>query len=46
MTAAATSPDAIRRGPADAVAAWARRNTWTLALIGLLAALLVFTKLI
>jgi len=46
MTAAVTSPDAIRRGPADAVAAWARRNTWTLALIGLLAALLVFTRLI
>jgi ribose transport system permease protein len=46
MTAAATTPDALRRRPADVVAAWARRNTWTLALIGLLAALLAFTKLI
>lgn len=46
MTAAVTTPEAVRRGPADALAAWARRNTWTLALIGLLAALLVFTKLI
>jgi ribose transport system permease protein len=46
MTAAVTTSDAARRGPADALAAWARRNTWTLALLGLLAALLVFTKII
>jgi ribose transport system permease protein len=46
VTAAATTPEAFGRGPADALASWARRNTWTLALIGLLAALLVFTKVI
>jgi ribose transport system permease protein len=46
VIAAATTPDASRRRAADAIAAWARRNTWTLALIGLLAALLVFTRLI
>ncbi len=46
MTAAVGTPDAIRRRPADAIAAWARRNTWTLSLLGLLAVLLVFTKLI
>ncbi len=46
MTAAVTTPDTVRRSPADALAAWARHNTWTLGLIALLVALLVFTKLI
>jgi ribose transport system permease protein len=46
MTAAVGTPEVVRRRPADSIAAWARRNTWTLALIGLLAALLVFTKLV
>ena len=46
MSAAVTTPEAIGRRPGDAVIAWARRNTWTLALLGLLAALLIFTKLI
>jgi ribose transport system permease protein len=32
--------------PSDAVIAWARRNGWTLGLLGFLAVLLVFTRLI
>ena len=43
MTAA---PLIARRGPLDTVAPWARRNAWTLGLIGFLAILLVYTKLI
>jgi ribose transport system permease protein len=46
VTAAVGTPEVARRRPSDALAAWARRNTWTLALLGLLAVLLVFTKLI
>lgn len=46
MTAAVTTPEAVDRGPGVALASWARRNTWTLALLGLLAVLLVFTKLV
>jgi ribose transport system permease protein len=45
---AANPPIAVSRSRllADALAAWARRNAWTLGLIGFLAILLVFTKLI
>jgi ribose transport system permease protein len=46
VTAAVGTPEVARRRPADALAAWARRNTWTLSLLGLLALLLIFTKLI
>jgi ribose transport system permease protein len=46
VIAAATTPEATRRRAVDTIVAWARRNTWTLSLIGLLAALLVFTRLI
>ena len=43
--ATATVGDAAAR-PADALGGWARRNAWTLGLLGFLALLLVFTKLI
>jgi ribose transport system permease protein len=44
---ASASPIARTRAkPAEAIAAWARRNAWMLSLIALLVALLVFTKLI
>jgi ribose transport system permease protein len=35
-----------RRGRPDVLASWVRRNTWVIALLGLLGVLLVFTKLI
>lgn len=35
-----------RRRALDAVAPWARRNAWTLGLVGFLGLLLVYTKLI
>jgi ribose transport system permease protein len=46
MSAATGAVDRVRVRPADALRAFARRNTWTLSLLGLLAALLVFTKII
>ncbi len=46
MTAASTPVDTERERPASAVASWARRNSWTLGLLGFLALLLGFTKLI
>ncbi len=46
MTAAAAPVDASRARPSGAMATWVRRNAWTLGLLALLAALLVFTKLI
>jgi ribose transport system permease protein len=46
MTALAGAVDAGPAAPSDRLGAWARRNTWTLALLVLLVALLVFTKLI
>jgi ribose transport system permease protein len=46
MSAAAAPVGAARTRPADAVSAWAQRNGWTLGLLGFLAVLLVFTKLI
>lgn len=46
MSAAAAPVGVARPRMGDAVSAWARRNGWTLGLIGLLAVLLVITKLI
>jgi ribose transport system permease protein len=46
VTAAVETPDAVRPRLAESLVAWARRNTWTLSLLGLLAILLAFTKLI
>jgi ribose transport system permease protein len=46
MSASAATVEDVRTRPSDAVAAWARRNTWTLGLLALLVALVVFTKLI
>ncbi len=46
MTAATTAVDAVRAGPAGALASWARRNAWTLGLLGFLTFLLAFTKYI
>lgn len=46
MSAATGSVGGVRARPADELLAFARRNTWTLALLGLLALLLVFTKII
>jgi ribose transport system permease protein len=46
MSAATAPLDPARARPADALGSWARRNAWTLGLLGFLAILLVFTKLI
>jgi ribose transport system permease protein len=46
MSATTVPVDAIRSRPADALASWARRNAWTLGLVGFLVLLLAFTKLI
>lgn len=46
MSATVGDPAVFRPRPADMVAGWARRNAWTLGLLGFLAALLVFTKFI
>lgn len=46
MSAATGSAGGVRARPADELRAFARRNTWTLGLLGLLAVLLVFTKII
>ncbi|MCU0504384.1 MAG: ABC transporter permease [Chloroflexi bacterium] len=46
MTAATAPVGATRARSAGAAAGWLRRNAWTIGLIGFLAALLVFTKLI
>jgi ribose transport system permease protein len=43
MSAAAITAE---RGGSDAIVAWLRRNTWLIALLGLFAVLLVFTKLV
>ena len=43
---AMTDTTAARGRTADALASWARRNSWTLGLLGFLAALLTFTKII
>ena len=46
MSATAAPVGAVRARPADAVAAWLRRNSWMLGLVLLLVALLIFTKVI
>jgi ribose transport system permease protein len=46
MSATSTPVGTDRRPGAEALTAWLRRNTWTLGLLGFLALLLVFTKLI
>ncbi len=46
MTALAGPIRDFRSRPGPVLSAWARRNNWTLGLLGVLAALLVFTKLI
>jgi len=43
---AASDIHAVRSRPTGALATWARRNAWTLGLVGFLAALLAFTKII
>jgi ribose transport system permease protein len=43
---AAAAADVARSNPADVVAAWVRRNAWTLGLLGVLILLLLFTKAI
>jgi ribose transport system permease protein len=46
MSAAIVPDEARRAGPADLLGLAARRNAWTLGLVGFLALLLVYTKLI
>jgi len=46
MTAATGAVDGSRARPAEMARAWARRNTWTLGLLGFLVVLLAFTKII
>lgn len=46
MSATTASVDDLRPGPADVIAAWGQRNGWVAGLLGFLALLLVFTKLI
>ncbi len=46
MSAATATVEARRAGPADLLGLAARRNAWTLGLVGFLALLLVYTKLI
>jgi len=46
MSASTARIDDIRPRPADMLAAWAQRNGWVAGLVGFLALLLVFTKLI
>ena len=46
MTAAAGAVPGTRPAPGELIAAWARRNAWTLGLIAVLVVMLVFTKLI
>jgi ribose transport system permease protein len=46
MTAATPTMDGARAGSADALLGWLRRNAWNLGLLALLAALLIYTRLI
>ena len=46
MSAAAGIVPETRPAPGELIAAWARRNAWTLGLIAVLIGMLVFTKLI
>lgn len=44
MTTSPVTVDTIGARPSDAIAGWARRNLWTIGLLGFLAVLLVFTR--
>ena len=46
MSAATGTVETPRARPLEALGDWARRNAWTLSLLGFLAVLLVFTRLI
>jgi ribose transport system permease protein len=46
MSAAAGAAGVVRANPAAMIAAWARRNAWTLGLLAFLVVLLAFTKYI
>jgi ribose transport system permease protein len=46
MSATAASMDQPRRGPRDTIRTFARDNAWTLGLLGFLAVLLAFTKVV
>lgn len=46
MSATTARVDEVRPRPADLLASWAQRNGWVVGLVGFLALLLVFTKLI
>lgn len=46
MSAAAGAVAGTRAAPGELIAAWARRNAWTLGLFAVLIGMLVFTKLI
>lgn len=46
MSASIGTAGAIRTRPSDLLVAWARRNAWTLGLLGFLVLLLLFTKFI
>jgi ribose transport system permease protein len=46
MTAATGTVDGSRTRPAEMVMTWARRNSWTIGLLGFLVVLLSFTKII
>jgi len=46
VTASASPIGTVRARPLDAASAWLRRNAWTIGLVGFLAFLLVFTKVI
>jgi ribose transport system permease protein len=46
MSLATDTAEAVRSRPVEVVLAWARQNTWTLGLLGFLALLLTFTKII
>ena len=46
MSAATETVGSVRPRPLDALLGWARRNTWTLGLLGLLVLLFLFTKTI
>ena len=46
MTTATAPVDSARARPVDALASWARRNAWTLSLVGLLIVLVVFARVL
>lgn len=46
MTAAASPVETVRSRPVEAFTDWARRNAWTLGLLGFFVLLLIFTRII